>query len=154
RGAMGITYRAIDTALQRNVALKVTRMAVVGRSKEARERFLREARANAALRHENIATVFQFGIHEETGQCFYAMELVEGETLEDRVRRAGPLDVRTTIDVAKQVTTALGAAEKQGLIHRDLKPANLMLVNLNRSELLGRDHRARRERTVQRAAAA
>jgi serine/threonine protein kinase len=154
RGAMGITYRAIDTALQRNVALKVTRMAVVGRSKEARERFLREARANAALRHENIATVFQFGIHEETGQCFYAMELVEGETLEDRVRRAGPLDLRTTIDIAKQVTAALGAAEKRGLIHRDLKPANLMLVNLNRSEPLGRDHRARRERTVQRAAAA
>ena len=153
-GAMGITYRAVDTTLQRKVALKTIRIAVAGRSKEARESFLLEARAAAALRHENIATVFQFGIHEETGQCFYAMELVDGETLEERVRRAGPLDSRTTIDIAQQVTAALGAAEKRGLIHRDLKPANLMLVDLEGSELVGRDRRARRERTAQHAAPA
>jgi serine/threonine protein kinase len=154
RGAMGITYRAFDTALQRKVALKIIRIAVAGRSKEARESFLREARAAAALRHENIAAVFQFGIHEETGLCFYVMELVEGETIEERVRRAGPLDPRTTIDIAQQVTAALGAAEKRGLIHRDLKPANLMLVYPDESELVGCDRRARRERTVQRAAPA
>jgi hypothetical protein len=65
----------------------------------------------------------------ETGQYFYAMELIEGETLEDRVRRAGPLDARTTIKIAQQVTSALTAAEKHGLVHRDLKPANLMLVS-------------------------
>jgi serine/threonine protein kinase len=153
-GAMGVTYRAIDTALQRRVALKIITFPAAGRSKEARESFLREARATAALRHENIATVFQFGIHEETGQCFCAMELVEGETLEERVRRAGPLDVRTTMDIAQQVTVALGAAEERGLIHRDLKPANLMLADLNRSELVGRDRRARRKRTVQHAAPA
>jgi serine/threonine protein kinase len=153
-GAMGITYRAMDTTLQRKVALKIIRTAVARRSKEARESFLREARAAAALRHQNIATVFQFGIHEETGQCFYAMELVEGETLEERVRRAGPLDTRTTINIAQQVTAALSAAEKRGLIHRDLKPANLMLVDLDGSELVGRDRRARRERTAQRAAPA
>jgi TolB-like protein/Flp pilus assembly protein TadD len=128
-GAMGATYRAIDTALQREVALKIIQIAVAGRSAEARERFLREARAAAALRHENIATVFQFGIREETGQCFYAMELIEGETLDERVRRTGPLDVRTAIDIAQQVTSALMAAERRGLIHRDLKPANLMLVS-------------------------
>jgi TolB-like protein/Tfp pilus assembly protein PilF/tRNA A-37 threonylcarbamoyl transferase component Bud32 len=128
-GAMGTTYRAIDTSLQRKVALKIIKIDVATRSAEVRERFLREARAAAALRHENIATVFQFGIREETGQCFYAMELIEGETLEERVRRAGPLDVRTTIDIARQVAAALIAAEKRGLIHRDLKPANLMLVN-------------------------
>jgi serine/threonine protein kinase len=153
-GAMGMTYRAIDTALQRKIALKIITIAAAGRSKEARERFLREARATAALRHENIATVFQFGIHEETGQCFCAMELVEGETLDERVRRAGPLDVRTTIDIAQQVTAALGAAEERGLIHRDLKPANLMLADLTRSELVGRDRRASRERAIQRAAPA
>jgi serine/threonine protein kinase len=153
-GAMGITYRAMDTTLQRKVALKIIRIAVAGRSKEARESFLREARAAAALRHQNIATVFQFGIHEGTGQCFYAMELVEGETLEERVRRAGPLDTRSTIDIAQQVTAALGVAEKRGLIHRDLKPANLMLVDLEGSELVERDRRARRERTAQRAAPA
>jgi serine/threonine-protein kinase len=128
-GGMGATYRAIDTTLQRKVALKIIKIGVASRSTEARERFLREARAAAALRHENIATVFQFGISEDTGQFFYAMELVEGETLEERVRRAGPVGVRTTIDIAQQVTSALAAAEKRSLIHRDLKPSNLMLVS-------------------------
>jgi len=90
---------------------------------------MREARAAAALRHENIATVHQFGMSLQTGQYFYAMELIEGETLDERVRRAGPLDARTTIQIAQQVTSALAAAERQGLVHRDLKPANLMLVS-------------------------
>jgi hypothetical protein len=154
-GAMGVTYRATDTALQRKVAVKIITFPAAGRSKEGRESFLREARATAALRHENIATVFQFGIYEETGQCFCAMELIEGETLEERVRRAGPLDVRTTMDIAQQVTAALGAAEERGLIHRDLKPANLMLAYLSRSELVERDRRAcPRKRTVQHAAPA
>jgi serine/threonine protein kinase len=136
-GAMGVTYRAIDTTLQRRVALKVIRPAIAARSAEARERFLREARAAAALRHKHIATIFQFGIREESGQCFYAMELIEGETLEERVRRAGPLDVRTTIEIAQQIASALAAAEKRGLIHRDLKPANLMLVNPDDAEEVG-----------------
>jgi serine/threonine protein kinase/tetratricopeptide (TPR) repeat protein len=129
RGAMGVTYRAIDTTLHRKVALKIITIGIAGQSTEARERFIREARTAAALRHENIATVFQFGIREQTGQFFYAMELIEGETLEERVRRTGPLDVCATIEIAQQVTSALGAAEKYGLIHRDLKPANLMLMD-------------------------
>ena len=128
RGAMGVTYRAIDTTLQRPVALKIVDSEWIKRGAEARERFMREARAAAALRHPNVATVYYFGIREENGQCFCAMELVEGETLEMRVRRTGPLDALTTIDIALQVTSALAAAEKQGLVHRDLKPANLMLV--------------------------
>jgi serine/threonine protein kinase len=126
RGAMGVTYRATDTTLHRKVALKIIKS---DRSVETRERFMREARAAAALRHENIATVHQFGIREQTGQYFYAMELIEGETLDERVRRTGPLDARTTIHIAQQVTSALAAAEKHGLVHRDLKPANLMLVS-------------------------
>src|SRR6476660_5849681 len=129
RGAMGVTYRATDTSLQRKVALKIIKIDIAARSADARERFMREARAAAALRHENIATVYQFGMRLETGQYFYAMELIEGETLEERVRRAGPLDGRTTIKIAQQVTSALAAAEKHGLVHRDLKPANLMLVS-------------------------
>jgi serine/threonine protein kinase/cytochrome c-type biogenesis protein CcmH/NrfG len=129
RGAMGVTYRATDTSLQREVALKIIKADIAERSADARERFMREARAAASLRHENIATVYQFGMCLETGQYFYAMELIEGETLEERVRRAGPLDARTTIAVAQQVTSALAAAEKHGLVHRDLKPANLMLVS-------------------------
>jgi serine/threonine protein kinase/tetratricopeptide (TPR) repeat protein len=136
RGAMGVTYRAIDTPLQRKVALKIIRIGIAGRRAEAHERFMREARMAAALRHENIATVFQFGIREETGQCFYAMELIEGETLEERVRRTGPLDARTTIHIAQQATAALDAAEKRGLIHRDLKPANLMLVNVDEASTI------------------
>jgi serine/threonine-protein kinase len=128
RGAMGITFRAIDESLQRPVALKIINSKLGSRSAEARERFTREARAAAALRHPNVATVYQFGVREETGQFFYAMELVEGETLEERVRRLGPLDVPTTIDIALQVTNALEAAEERGLVHRDLKPGNLMLV--------------------------
>jgi TolB-like protein/serine/threonine protein kinase len=129
RGAMGVTYRATDTLLQRKVALKIIKTVTAAQSNRIRERFLREARAAAALRHENIATIFQFGIREETGQCFYAMELIEGETLEERVRRTGPIDVRTTIDIAQQVAAALAAAEKRGMILRNLKPANLMLAD-------------------------
>jgi serine/threonine-protein kinase len=129
RGAMGVTYRATDTSLQRKVALKIIKIDIAERSADARERFMREARAAAALRHENIATIHQFGLRLETGQYFYAMELIEGETLEQRVRRAGPLNARTTIKIAQQVTSALAAAEKCGLVHRDLKPANLMLVS-------------------------
>src|SRR5215216_1553510 len=132
RGAMGVTYRATDTSLQRKVALKIIKIDIAERSADARARFMREARAAAALRHEHIATVYQFGVCVETGQYFYAMELVEGETLEERVRRVGPLDARTTIGIAQQVTSALAAAEKHGLVHRDLKPANLMLVSPDR----------------------
>src|SRR5262249_26040900 len=128
-GAMGITYRAVDKALDRPVALKIINTNLGSRSAEARERFTREARAAAALRHPNVATVHQFGVREDTGQFFYAMELVEGETLQERVDRAGPLDVGTAIEITQQVTAALAAAEKRGLIHRDLKPANLMLVS-------------------------
>jgi eukaryotic-like serine/threonine-protein kinase len=128
-GAMGVTYRAIDKVLARPVALKIINTSLGSRSAEARERFMREARAAATLRHPNVATVYQFGVREETGQFFYAMELVEGETLEERVRRLGPLDVLTTIDIALQVTAALTAAEERGLVHRDLKPGNLMLVS-------------------------
>ncbi|MFL6596781.1 MAG: FlgO family outer membrane protein [Chthoniobacterales bacterium] len=139
RGAMGVTYRATDTSLQRKVALKIIKTDIAERNADARERFVREARAAAALRHEHIATVYQFGMRLETGQYFYAMELIEGETLDDRVHRAGPLDARTTIGIAQQVTSALAAAEKHGLVHRDLKPANLMLVNADDPEVMGSD---------------
>src|SRR5438477_6961481 len=150
RGAMGVTYRATDTSLQRKVALKIIKTDIAERSADARERFVREARATAALRHEHIATVYQFGVRLETGQYFYAMELIEGETLEERVRRAGPIDARTTIGIAEQVTSALAAAEKHGLVHRDLKPANLMLINTDDAEVMKSDQ-ARSKRSKIRA---
>jgi serine/threonine protein kinase/tetratricopeptide (TPR) repeat protein len=147
RGAMGITYRATDTSLQRKVALKIIKTDIAARSADADERFVREARAAAALRHEHIATVYQFGMRVETGQYFYAMELIEGETLDDRVHRAGPLDAGTTIGIAEQVTSVLSAAEKHGLVHRDIKPANLMLVNADTPEVTG-NHQARPKRRI------
>ena len=150
RGSMGVTYRATDTSLRRKVALKIIKTDIAERSADARERFVREARAAAALRHEHIATVYQFGMRLETGQYFYAMELIEGETLDERVHRAGPLDARSTIGIAQQVTSALAAAEKHGLVHRDLKPANLMLVNADDPEVMGSDQ-ARSKRSKIRA---
>src|SRR5215831_3967443 len=148
RGAMGVTYRATDTLLQRKVALKIIKTDIAERSADARERFVREARAAAAFRHEHMATVYQFGMRLETGQYFYAMELIEGETLEDRVQRAGPLDARTTIGIAEQVTSALAAAEKHGLVHRDLKPANLMLANADNVEVAGSDQARSKRRKI------
>src|SRR5262245_3203635 len=139
RGGMGVTYRATDTSLQRKVALKIIKTDIAERSVDARERFIREARAAAALRHENIAVIHHFGMRLETSQYFYAMELIEGETLDERVHRAGPLDARSTIGIAQQVTSALAAAEKHGLVHRDLKPANLMLVTADDPDVKGSD---------------
>jgi serine/threonine-protein kinase len=126
RGAMGTTYRAIDVNLGSPVALKVISARYSGNF-DARERFRREARAAAQLRHPNVASVFHFG-ETPVGQCFYAMELIEGETLEARVRRDGPLPVSLALDVGEQVARALMAAETHGLVHRDLKPSNLMIV--------------------------
>src|SRR6266481_6698585 len=128
-GAMGVTYRATDKVLHRTVALKVIEVpASAGDSRTVRERFLREARSAAALRHPNVAGIFQFGASPEINRCYYAMELVEGETLEARVRRDGPLDAKPALEIAIQITRALMAAAAQGLIHRDLKPGNIMLT--------------------------
>ena len=128
-GAMGVTYLAMDKVLRRRVALKVIDVPAAARGLQSmRERFLREARAAAALRHPNVAAVFQFGASPDASHCYYAMELVEGETLETRVRRDGPLTVELALEIAVQVTRALMAAAAQGLVHRDLKPGNIMLT--------------------------
>jgi len=128
-GAMGVTYLAVDNVLRRKVALKVIDVPVAARtSQPVRERFLREARAAAALRHPNVAAVFQFGASTDGGHCYYAMELVEGETLEARVRRDGPLNAKLALEIAIQISRALMAAAASGLIHRDLKPSNIMLT--------------------------
>ncbi|MBV9492456.1 MAG: protein kinase [Verrucomicrobia bacterium] len=127
RGAMGVTYRALDTVLGRPVALKVL-SAHIAAHPHARERFLREARAAARLRHPNVISVFYYGVRKGDDQCFYTMELVEGESVEARLRRLGPLSVALALEVVTQVARALAAAEAEGLVHRDLKPANLMLA--------------------------
>jgi serine/threonine protein kinase len=133
-GAMGVTYRAMDKVLHRNVALKVIETpTAAGDSRAVRERFLREARAAAALKHPNVAGIFQFGASPEIDRCYYAMELVEGETLEALVRRDGPLKVELALEIASQVARALIGAAAQGLIHRDLKPGNIMITRPDRA---------------------
>src|SRR5882724_974702 len=136
RGAMGVTYLALDNVLRRKVALKVIEVPKVARSSQLlRERFLREARAAAALRHPNVAAVYQFGGSPDGSHRYYAMELVEGETLEARVRRDGPLNAKLVLEIAIQTTRALMAASAHGLIHRDLKPGNIMLTLDDKAEL-------------------
>src|SRR6184192_4879670 len=123
-GAMAITYRARDTVLNSVVALKVIDRKVA-QMPGVRSRFLREARAAAQIRHPNVARVSHYG--EQDGECFYVMELVEGETLEAKVRREGPLPVALALEIIEQVARALAAADACGVVHRDIKPSNIML---------------------------
>src|SRR2546428_2490770 len=123
-GAMAITYRARDTVLNSAVALKVIDRKVA-QNPGARSRFLREARAAANIHHPNVARVAHYG--EQDGECFYVMELVEGETLETRVRRDGPMPLAQALEVIEQAARALAAAEACGEVHRDIKPSNIML---------------------------
>ena len=132
-GAMAVTYRARDTILNSTVALKL-----IGRKlaedPTARARFLREARAAAQIHHPNVARVIHYG--EQDGDCFYAMELVEGETLEARVQRDGPLPLSLALEVVEQTARGLAAGERCGVIHRDLKPSNLMIESHAGDQLL------------------
>src|SRR5712671_3404100 len=123
-GAMAITYRARDTVLNSVVALKVIDRKVA-QMPGVRSRFLREARAAAQIHHPNVARVSHYG--EQDGECFYVMELVEGETLEAKVRREGPLPLALALEVIEQTARALAAAEKCGVVYRDIKPSNIML---------------------------
>src|SRR5580692_4491971 len=124
RGAMGVTYKAFDVDLHCPVTLKVIREKFLG-NESARLRFLREARAAASVRHPNVASVFHLG---RSGQnYFYAMEFVEGETLENLIKRSGRLELKLALEIATQVAAGLAAVHEQRLVHRDIKPSNIML---------------------------
>jgi serine/threonine protein kinase len=124
RGAMGVTYKAFDVDLRCPVALKIISERYLG-DESVRLRFLREARAAASVRHPNVASVFHLG---RTGQSyFYAMEFVEGETLENLVKRSGKLEVKLALEIATQVAHGLVAIHEQKLVHRDIKPSNVMV---------------------------
>ena len=125
RGAMGITYKAFDTSLRIPVALKVINSTYLD-SEVARQRFVREARSAAKMRHRHVASVFHLGTEGDT--WFYAMEFIDGETVEALIKRQGPLAPLTALTITAQVARALNAATQHGLVHRDIKPANLMLV--------------------------
>jgi serine/threonine protein kinase/tetratricopeptide (TPR) repeat protein len=124
RGAMGITYKAFDVDLRCLVTLKVITARYLN-DESARLRFLREARAAASVRHPNVASVFHLG---RTGQnYFYAMEFVEGETLESLIQRSGRLEVKLALEISAQVAAGLAAVHEQKLVHRDIKPTNIMV---------------------------
>ena len=124
-GGMGEVYRARDTRLGREVAIKVLHEAAAGDTDQL-QRFEREARSAAALNHPNIATIYEVGEHE--GTRFIAMELVEGRTLKERLKD-GPLPAKELLDLATQVARGIAKAHAAGIVHRDLKPGNLMVTS-------------------------
>ena len=124
RGAMGITYKAFDVDLRCPVTLKVISEKYLG-DEAARLRFLREARAAASVRHPNVASVFHLG--RKGRDYFYAMEFVEGETLDSPHQALGPLEVKLALEITKQVAAGLAAVHKKKLVHRDIKPSNIMV---------------------------
>ena len=123
-GAMGVTYKAYDTSLHCPVALKMINAEYL-HDPSAEERFLREARGAAQLRHRNVASVFHLG--RCGGAHYYAMEFINGQTVDALVKKNGPFDCAQALEVTGQVACALIAAHQQSLVHRDIKPSNLMI---------------------------
>ena len=125
-GGMGTVYEVEHVALARSYALKVLRARVVDRDENAAERFLREARTAARVRHPNIVDVFDFG-HMPDGRPYFVMELLEGESLADRVER-GALPPAEVVSIARQTAMALSAAHERGVIHADVTPSNILVI--------------------------
>ena len=132
-GAMGVVYRARDTMLHRDIALKLIKPELASEPKN-RSRFLRECRAAATINHPGVATIYEAG-ETEDGRLFLASELVEGETLKDKVGR-GALASAEVVEIGIQLAEALDAAHAKGAIHRDIKPSNLMLTPEGRLKVL------------------
>jgi WD40 repeat protein len=126
RGGMGVVLEAFDSRLQRNVALKVLDPELAG-DDVARQRFCREARTAASVTHENVVAVHQVEKSADDGLPFLVMQLISGESLEQRLARVGKLPVREVVRIALQAAQGLAAAHAQGLIHRDIKPGNILL---------------------------
>jgi len=131
-GGMGEVYRAVDTRLHRNVAIKIL-PASFSSDTERLQRFTQESRATAALNHPNILAIYDIG--EDQGAPYVVCELLEGETLRDRLR-AGPLSPRKAAEYAQQIARGLAAAHEKGIVHRDLKPENIFLTSDGRVKIL------------------
>jgi eukaryotic-like serine/threonine-protein kinase len=132
-GGMGEVYQAHDSKLGRDVAIKVLPEAFAYDA-ERLSRFQREAKMLAALNHPNIATIF--GLEQSGGTSYLVMELVTGETLQERVQRDGPVPVEEALAIARQIAEALEAAHEKGIVHRDLKPANVKLTRDGKVKVL------------------
>ncbi|MGH7484681.1 MAG: serine/threonine-protein kinase, partial [bacterium] len=131
-GGMGAVYRAKDTRLGRDVAVKIL-TALTLSDQERVQRFEQEARATGMLNHPNLLTIYDVG--NEGGTAYIVSELLEGETLRERLER-GPLATRRAVDAALQVANGLAAAHEKGVIHRDLKPDNIFLTRDGRAKIL------------------
>ncbi len=131
KGGMGEVYRALDTRLHREVAVKILPQPFA--TEAARERFQREARATSALNHPNICAVYDVG--ESSGYPFLVMELLKGKTLRERLG-GKPLDVPAAIALGVEVTDALEAAHSEGIVHRDIKPANIFVTERGHAKVL------------------
>ena len=129
-GGMGVVLLAQDAQLQRPVALKVMRPGLAAND-AARQRFLREARAVAALKHDHIVTIYQVG--EDHGVPFLAMECLEGETLQARLKRDTTLPLVEVLRLGREIADGLSAAHGLGLVHCDIKPGNIWLEHAHRS---------------------
>lgn len=125
-GGMGVVYRAVDTRLNRSLAMKILPASKTG-DPDRRRRFIQEARAASALNHPNIVTIYEIGSEEEID--FIAMEYISGHTLESCIYRGDGLTISETLKYAVQMADALSAAHAAGIIHRDLKPANVMITD-------------------------
>jgi serine/threonine-protein kinase len=125
-GGMGVVYRAVDTKLDRDVALKFLPSDLTS-DPEAKERFIHEAKAASSLDHQSICTVYEIA-ESEDGQIFIAMACYGGETLRARIRR-GPLKIAEAVNVAVQVSQGLAKAHERGIVHRDIKPANIIITD-------------------------
>jgi serine/threonine protein kinase len=125
-GGMGVVYEGWDARLNRRVAVKTLWPALAQRS-EARERFLREARAAASISHPNVTQIYDIG--EEEGQVYFAMEYLEAKSLQEVLEEQGCLSADRAIDIARQAARGLKAASEAGIIHRDVKPSNLVFNN-------------------------
>src|SRR5215468_11299337 len=132
KGGMGEVYRATDTKLKRDVAIKIL-PEEFSRDPDRVSRFKREAQVLASLNHPNIAAIYD--LQEADGAQFLVLELVEGETLADRIHR-GPIPVEEALNIAKSICEALEAAHEKGIIHRDLKPANVKITPDGRVKVL------------------
>jgi serine/threonine protein kinase/dienelactone hydrolase len=132
KGGMGIVYKAEDTKLKRNVALKFLPPELT-KNKEAKERFVLEAQAAAALSHPNICTIHE--INEEEGKSFIVMEYVEGQSLKAKIDK-GPLEIAEALDSAIHVAEGMEQAHKKGIVHRDIKSANIMVTDAGQAKIM------------------